>query len=98
MPDSPKRVDTSAVGKPLRAAYEVMYLAKHSSYELMLTVSPDHPPLLRADRIVVQIRFRGQDQMQELAFNLEEFEALYANLGHLVEYINAEREKRSHHL
>jgi hypothetical protein len=75
-----------------------MYLAKYSSYELMLTVSPDHPPLLSADRIMVQMRFRGQDQTQELAFNLEEFEALYASLGQLVEYINAEREKRGRHL
>ena len=98
MPDSPKRIETSAVGKSLQAAYQMMYLAKHSSHELMLTVSPDHPALLGADRIMVQMRFRGQDQTQELAFNLEEFEALYASLGQLVEYINAEREKRGLHL
>jgi hypothetical protein len=95
---SPKRVEPNTVGKSQQAAYQMMYLARHSSYELMLTVSPDHPALLSADRIVVQMRFRGQDQAQELAFSLEEFEALYASLSQLVEYITAEREKRNRHL
>jgi hypothetical protein len=98
MPGSPKRIDTNTVGKSQQAAYQMMYLAKHSSYELRLTVSADHPALLSADRVVVQMRFRGQDQTQELAFNLEEFEALYADLGLLVAYINAERDKRDRHL
>jgi hypothetical protein len=98
MPGSPKRIETNAVGKSQPAAYQMMYLAKHSSYELMLAVSADHPALLSADRTAVQMRFRGRDHTQELAFSLEEFESLYESLSQLVEYIKAEREKHDRHL
>jgi hypothetical protein len=94
MPGSPKRIDINAAGKSLQATYQLMYLAKRPSYDLMLAIPEDYPTLLSADRIVVQMRFRDQDQMQELEFNLEELEAFYESLSQLVEYIKAEREKR----
>jgi hypothetical protein len=94
MPGSPKRIETNAVGKSQQATYQMMYLAKRPSYDLILAIPEDPPTLPSADRIVVQMRFRDQGQTQELEFNLEELEAFYESLSQLVEYIKAEREKR----
>jgi hypothetical protein len=98
MPGSPKRIETKASGKFQRATYQLMYLAKRPSYEVILASSKDHPPFLSADRISVQIQFRNQQQTQELVFNLQEFEAFYESLGQLVEYIKTEHERRCRQL
>jgi hypothetical protein len=93
MPGSPKRREVDSAWESHRATYQVMYLAKRSSYEFIFAI-PDHPPFLSADRPLFQMRFKDQRQAHDVVLNLDELEDFYEGLSQLVEYIKAERERR----
>jgi hypothetical protein len=95
MPGSPKRMDADSAGKSQGAAYQVVYLTKRLSYEFVFTI-PEDPPLFHsANQALLQMRFKDQHQVREVVLDLDELEDFYEGLSQVVEYIKAERERRS---
>jgi hypothetical protein len=94
MPGSPKRIDADFVWKSPRVPYQVMYLAKHPSYEFIFAIPEEHPLFFGADQALLQMRFKEQRQAHDVVLNLDELEDFYQGLSRLVEYIKAERERR----
>jgi hypothetical protein len=98
MPSSPKRMEPDPAWKSDRATYQIMYLAKRPSYEFIFAIPENHPLFLSAEQALFQLRFKDQRQAHEIVLTLAELEDFYDKLSQLVEYIRAERERRSRHL
>jgi hypothetical protein len=97
MPGSRKRMDTDATWKSEGATYQVMYLAKRPSYEFVFAIPEDHRLFLSTDRALFQLRFKDRRQTHEVVLKMDELEDFYEKLGQLVDYIKAERERRTRH-
>lgn len=93
MPGSPKRMEIDTDWISQRATYQIMYMAKRPSYELMFAISEDHQRFLSADRPLFQVRFKDQRQAHDVVLDLDELEDFYEGLSQLMEYIKIERER-----
>jgi hypothetical protein len=90
-------MDADSAWKSRRAAYQVAYLARRPSYEIIFAI-PENPLFLSIDRPLVQMRFTEQPQVHDVVLHLDELEDFYQGLRQLVQYIRAERERRGRHL
>jgi hypothetical protein len=94
MAGSPNHTDADRDWGSRGTTYQIMYLVKRSNYNFVFAIPTDYPFCLGADRAILQVCFKGQRQSDSFVLNLEELQDFYDSLGHLVEYIKTEREKR----
>jgi hypothetical protein len=94
MPGSSNLMEVDSAWKSYQTIYQVMYLAKHPSYEFIFAIPEDHRRFLSADLPLFQLRFKDQRQAHDVVLNLDELEDFYAGLSQLMEYIKTERDRR----
>lgn len=93
MPGSPKRSDSGCNWEAVGESYQVMYLVKRPSYELVFAIPTGHPSSCNLDHAIFQVRFKEQSQTGSFVLKLEELEDFYDGLSQLMEYIRIERAK-----
>jgi hypothetical protein len=94
MAGSPNHTDADRGWESHETTYHIMYRVKRPRYDFIFAIPLDYPLYLDADRAILQVCFKGQCQSNSGVLDLEELQDFYDSLGHLVEYIRVEREKR----
>jgi hypothetical protein len=73
--------------------YDLMFLAKHPSYEVALCLPTSAPTIQEAEHVVVRLRFKEPPDQPTIIFTLEAAENFAKALSRLMEYIRWERKR-----
>jgi hypothetical protein len=92
---SPEPLDTDSGREGEGHRYQVVYLAKRSGYEFVLSVPATHAAYRRSEQALFQARFQGQHQGQAVVLDLTALEDFYESLSRLMEYVSIERQKEA---
>src|SRR5882724_4290223 len=94
MRSSHENVDTEYDWGHIMETHEIMCLVKRSLYEFCFAVPTRQVAQLSAERPLLQVRFKGQCQISDLIFEIDEVEDFFDGLSRLMEYVHAEEARR----
>jgi hypothetical protein len=94
MAKSPEPLDGNSDRERDANTYQVVYLVKRLTYELILAVPETQTPSHSEKPAVFQVHFRNQPQEQGFVLDLPELEDFYESLSRLLEYVHIEQRKR----
>jgi hypothetical protein len=73
--------------------YEIVYAIKRPDYEFVFSIPSAHTANVSTAPARFQLCFRGAPPEREVVLNLNTLEDFYDSLGHLLDYVNIERQK-----
>ena len=95
---APENLDTESDQQRIMENYEIMYLARRSSYEFCLAIPRGRGVHSGEERPLLHVRFKDQCQMPRLVLEVGQMKDFFEGLSRLMEYVRAEEARRREQL